>query len=210
MYLFLVMSVPAAFVAALSLDQAARVRSGLLRAAQGAAAALPSLLAPAILRAALPQTYRGFPHYLSLVAVDHLALHAAVTAWWIGIRGHGTLEDEAGRRRWDEFFSFSCGFYTVVALALTAAQWREPDAYAALMLPVLRLAIIVLSSLLMVVYFESCGVFRFAYAAAYVALAFAAGLATYLERTHHAVAAAIVAAVLAVTALLAWWRKELI
>ncbi len=208
MYLFLVLSLPAALVVALSVDQGPRPWSGWLRAAQGAGAALPSLLPPALLRALLPPTTHGLGLYASLVAVDHFALHAAVTGWWIAIRGYQALENEAGRRRWNDFLAFSCGFYLVAALVLAAVQWREPDAYAALVLPALRLAIILLSSLLMVVYFESYGLFRVAYAAAYAAIPFAAGLATYLQRTHHGAAAAIVTSGLAVAAVLAWWRKE--
>lgn len=208
MYLFLVLSVPAAYVALLSLGGERRSWSCLGRAAQGVGAAVPSLLLPAILRAALPATYHAFPHYLVLTTLDHLALHVTVTAWWIGIRGYRSLEDEAGRRRWDDFLSFSCGFYTLAAAALVLAQWREPDAYAALMLPVLRLAVILQSSLLMIVYFESYGVFRLAYAAGYVALPFAVGVVTYLERTHHAVTAVAATAALAAFAALTWAGKE--
>lgn len=208
MYLFLVLSAPAAFVALSGLDQGPRSRSSWMNVAQGAGAALPSLLAPAVLRAVLPSTRHGLSHYAALAAVDHLALHAAATGWWLAIRGYRTLEDEAGRRRWNDFFAFSCGFYGLAAAALAAAQWRQPDAYAAFMLPALRLAIILFSSLLMVLYFESYGVFRAGYAAAYVGLPFAAALPTYLERTHHAVAAAAAAVGLVAAALFAWWRKE--
>ncbi len=208
MYVFLVLSVPAAYFALLSLGEERRPWSGLGRVLQGAAAALPSLLVPAILRAALPATYRAFPHYLVLTAVDHFGLHAAATASWLIIRGYRALEDEAGRRRWDDFFAFSAGFHTLVAMALMLGQWREADMYAALLLPALRLAMLLLSSLLMVVYFESYGFFRVTYAAAYVALPFAAGAATYLERTHHAIAAIAATAGLAVVAAAAWLRKE--
>ena len=207
-YLFLVLSVPAACVALLSLQEARHRWPGLVRLAQGAAVALPSLLVPAILSAALPAGYRPFPHYLRLAATDHLALHAAATAWWVAIRSYRALEDEAGRRRWDEFLSFSCGFYTLAAFALMVGQWREPDAYAAVMLPVLRLAVIVLSCVLMIVYFESYGLFRFVYAAGYVALPLAAGVATWLERTHHAAGAWTAAAALAALAAFAWWQRE--
>ncbi len=209
MYFFLVLSVPAAYFALLSLGEERRPRSGLGRALQGAAVAIPSLLVPAILLAVLPAAYRALPHYLELTAVDHLGLHAAVTAGWLLIRGYGTLENEAGRRRWDDFFAFSSGFYTMVAVALMLGQWREPDMYAALLLPVLRLVMLLLSSLLMVVYFESYGFFRVAYAAAYVALPFAVGVATYLERTHYTIAALAVAAGLAALAAITWARKEL-
>jgi hypothetical protein len=208
-YLFLVLSTPAVYVALLSLEDRRRVWSGLGRAAQGAGLALPSLLLPAILRAALPAVYRAFPHYLLASLTDHLSLHAAVTAWWLAVRGYRTLEDEAGRRRWDDFFAFSCGFYTLAAAALALARWAEPDIYTLLALPVLRVAMVVLSSILMVVYFESYGVFRFLYAAAYVALPFLVGAITYLESVHYSAVAAAAAAVLLVLSLLAWRSKEL-
>jgi hypothetical protein len=207
-YLFLVVSVPAAYFALLSLGEERRSRSGLGRALQGAAVAIPSLLVPVILRAVLPSTYRAFPHYLELTAVDHLGLHAAVTAAWIAIRGYGTLENEAGRRRWDDFFAFASGFYTLVAVGFALGHWGEPHMYAALLLPVLRLVMLLSSSLLIVVYFESYGIFRVGYAAAYLALPFAAGAATYLERVHYTVAAVAATVALAALASFAWARKE--
>ncbi len=183
--------------------------SGLSRAAQGAGTAVPSLLVPAILRAVLPGVYRPFPHYLVLVATDHLSLYAAATAWWVVLRSYRSLEDEAGRRKWDDFFAFSCGFYALAAVALVLGGWARPDIYASFGLPVLRVATILLSSILMVVYFESYGIFRVLYAIAYGALPFVAGLVTYLDRTHHAAAAAIAAVAFLAIAALAWRRKEL-
>jgi hypothetical protein len=206
-YLFFLLAVPATYVALTNIRGRSTVQ-GFLLAAKGAGLAVPSLLLPAILQAVLPGTYRPFPHFLVLAAGDHCALLAGVTAWWIVIKGYQVLEDEAGKRRWEDYLSFASGFYTMVAAAFALSHGGEPDLYTALMLPVLRVSMILLASLLLIFYFESYGLFRFAYAAAYVLVPFAAAGATWLAATHYTVASVAATAALAVLAGLAWFQRE--
>jgi len=149
----------------------------------GLAVALPAVVASWFLQR-LGQPLGPFGLYVRVMAIDHGYLHLHAVGSWLLLRGLRTLEDEAGRRRWFDFLAFAVGMHVVVALSGALLSWGRPTLDTMLFLPIGRLCGVIATAVLLVLLFESYGIYRVAYALALAAVPLLFGFVEYLVEMH--------------------------
>jgi hypothetical protein len=207
MHLFLVVCFPATYGVLRARATAREAEGDLKWLLIGVAAALPAALvdwAAGTLTGAL----RPFPLYLQTAFADYVALHVFSVGAWLLIRGYRSLENEAGRRRWFDYLAFATGLNAAVAVFTMVTLWGEATLYSVLLLPAARLAVVLATSVLVVLYFEAYGIYKVLYGLAVLILPFASGAVAYLDAINrHGSAGAVLAGLLAVSAYL-WHERE--
>jgi hypothetical protein len=149
-----------------------------------------------------------FALYLRTTLVDHAALHVYAVGAWLLFRGIRALEDEAGRRRWFDYLAYGIGLYAGLAVYVVLASWGRPTPETVVFLPLERLSTVLCTSVLLVLFFESYGIYRVLYGLAIVLLPFAFGLVSYLLEINRMFWAAASLAVLASATVVVWSRRE--
>jgi hypothetical protein len=207
MHLFLVVCFPATY-GLLRARATAREAEGDVRwLLIGLAAALPAAFVDWA-AGRLPGALGPFALYVQTALADYVALHLFSVAAWLLIRGYRSLENEAGRRRWFDYLAFASGLNAAVALFTMIALWGEATLYTVLLLPLARLAVVLVTAVLVVLYFEAYGIYKFLYGLAVLTVPFASGAMAYLDTINrHGAAGAVLAGLLAMAGYL-WHDRE--
>ena len=107
--------------------------------------AAPAWLALALLRSAIGEPLTGFPRWLALLGTDHLAPVAlAVVAFILGQRRLSLAPAEEGT--FLVALCFLAGFFGVLDVADFLREWQAWDAHTLFLLPLMRLATVLLVS----------------------------------------------------------------
>ena len=204
MHLLLLLAIPGLYVGLVGeSDKLRACAPNLLKGVLVSPAGVVGVLA---VRALAQGSYRPLRLYVAVTLEHHVLLYLLVIGSWVLLRGYRALEDEAGRRRWHDFLAFSAGFYAVISLVPALSGTR--DLHDTIVLPLVRGALVVVSSVLVVLFFESYGIYRFLYATAAALLPLLAGLVSYLAYINLDVAALVLTGLGFAGSLAAWFARE--
>ena len=187
MFLFLIASLPLlfSFVVLLPWDpgQTPRTVTLVWTFLKGVLLFFPGYLAILIVRGIAGFSYDGFLLYLSLLLRDHLAPLLAA------LGGFLLLQRKLSLSGTDEgiflaVFAFLCGFFAMVNITDALRAWGGWDAYVLFLLPCLRVATILLVSMVAQRFFRWEGRDGGFFCAAGVALALLLALPSFLFRAN--------------------------
>jgi len=148
---------------------------------EGAGLAVPAVVVLLLLHRFVGVSYRPLLLYLHGALIDHL-LPAGVL-----VLGCLLWFPKAG---FHELLFFSGGFFGVVSLATTVAAYGQYDLHLLFLLPVLRMATVVLLPLLLLRLVESYGALRVTYGVALAAVALGTGVCSCLYARFYSLPAA--------------------
>jgi hypothetical protein len=162
--------------------------------------AAPAWLALALLRSVIGEPLTGFPLWLALLGTDQLAPVAlAIGAFIIAQRRLSFHPAEEGT--FLVTLCFLAGFFSVLDLADFLREWQAWDAHTLFLLPLMRVATILLASLFSPRFYRWQGKLGLLYLALCSAATLPLSLASFVYAVNYAtVAWALVAALVAVSA----------
>ncbi len=155
---------------------------------KGAGVFIPAFLIYLLCRGAFGHSYRPFPLYFSGFFLDHALYFVAVLLGFLASYALSNLQ----RIDFLEISFFYAGFYTLASVQAVLLNWGAYDIYLLFLLPLLRIGVLLLSSLFFVNTVYAYGWSRAGYLSGFAALPIATACVTYLHETHRSILAIFV------------------
>ena len=150
---------------------------------KGMALYIPAFVVFLLFKAWISVSYNPIYMYLRVFFLDHFFYFIVVIAGFILIQGLDNLE----RVEFLQLAVFSTGFYAVAGVEAILQNTGVYNMYLLFFLPLLRFAIIVLSSLLFMKIFYSFGLLKIGYIVGLFSLSFLAAVVSHLNEIHRTV-----------------------
>jgi hypothetical protein len=167
---------------------------------KGVSVFIPAYVLVVVLRRLVSQSYRPAKLYFFTFFEEHFVFYVVLIGGFVAFWGLANLY----RIKILDFVSFSAGFYSVAALQAILENHGTLGEYHLFLLPIVRVAMIVLAALFAVKYLNAFGVFRVLYALFLILLPFLVSLFSALHHTNYRTVASVLMVMLLPAALTAW------
>ncbi len=168
---------------------------------KGALTFVPALILSVILGRLISISYKPASHFFYLFFTEHFLYFVIAVAGFILFQGLIKLN----KTTLLEFSLFSVGYYSLVSLQTVIKLNGELSGYQIFILPVVRMALILLSALFLIKILNSYGFMMAGYAFAFFLLPFAACLVSYLHQTNRVALASLFSGLLLILAFCLWY-----